>query len=417
MSGCFLFIRFSRYEAWACFGGGPRIGTKKVGKIPIGTCFIFVVRRPVCVLVAFQFVLVCVLVSSHRKRKNLLFRFVFRWQLENGAMHKPHTMRRLSSTHGKGGITGPPKGGDRNWNPAGPSGSQAWPQGNKERSDGQYRRVTDTDVVPPPGFTPKHRPSSAHRKDYGNFHVGGERDADRRRSRDGTRRHRSKGRTQHHGRKTSDCRSREGHRTRSRRNKDRKKRRRTKKDRRSSRSDSRSSFTSVTKQSTHSEKLAAAEPQVKHPDIMGMDRAAFEQRLKECPDFVRVVHDFIQHEQVTRAANRGEPLCRDEGCIHLLPWAVPWTVPEEEIRTRNWYSRDGQNAAFEMFGAMQKYMNFFKPAPGASLQAQVPAGTGTGGGGGGCLVCARFRVLPPFFYIRIFCVVLCGVSSRSSNGK
>ena len=36
----------------------------------------FVVRRSVCVLVAFQFVLVCVLVSRHRKRKNSFFRFV-----------------------------------------------------------------------------------------------------------------------------------------------------------------------------------------------------------------------------------------------------------------------------------------------------------------------------------------------------
>ena len=320
------------------------------------------------------------------QKKKLVFSFCCfcRWQPENGAMFNTHNMRRLSSSQGKGGITGPPKGGDPNWNPTGPPGSQAWTQGKHGRSDGQYRRVTDTDVTPPPGFTPKHRESSAHRADYGNFNPRGERDTDRRRSRGGTRRHRSEDRTRHHERKTSDRRSKEGHRARSRRNKDRKKRRGSKKKRRSSRTDSTSSFTSMSKRSTYSEKIADAEPEIKHPDLLGMDRAAFEQRIKENPDFVRVVHNFIQQEHITRAVNRGVVPCNEEVCTHMLPWSTPWTVPDENIRGRLCYSQAGQDAAHDMFAAMQKYLMFFVPAPGESLQAQVPAGTGSGGGGLPC---------------------------------
>ena len=157
-----------------------------------------------------------------------------------------------------------------------------------------------------------------------------------------------------------------------------------KKKRRSSRTDSTSSFTSMSKRSTYSEKLAAVETEITHPELLGMDRAAFEQRLKECPDFVRVVHNFIQHEHMTRAANRGEIPCNDEVCTHMLSWAVPWAVPDEDIRVRNCYSQAGQDAAHDMFAAMQRYLMFFKPAPGESLQPQVPAGTGSGGGGLPC---------------------------------
>ena len=361
-------------------------------------------RRPVCVLVAFQFVLVCVLVSRHRKRKNLFVRFIFRWQLENGTMQGPHAMRRLSSTQGKGGNTGPPKGGDRNWYQTGPPGSQAWPQGNNER------RVTDTDVLPPPGFTPKNRTSSAHRKDYGIFSdPRGERDTDRRRSRGGTRRRRSEDRTRHHGRKTSDRRSREGHRTRSRRNKDRKERRRSKKERRSSRTDSPSSFTSVTKRSTHSEKVAAAETEIQHPDLLGMDQVDFQQRLKENPDFVRVVYNFIHNEHLARGVNRGEVPCTSEHCTHMLPWAVPWTVGEEEIRARNCYSQAGQRAAYEMFAAMQEYLSFFVPTAGVPLQAQVPAGTGRGGEGEGLPCLSAFLRFTTIFFIYGFFALFCAV--------
>ena len=318
-------------------------------------------------------------------------------------MHKPHTMRRLSSSQGKGGYPGPPKGGDRNWYQTGPPGSQAWPQGSNER------RVTDTDVLPPPGLTPKNRTSSAHRMDYGNFNSRGEGDPDRRRSRGGTRRHRSEDRTRHHGRKTSDRRSREGHRTRSRRNKDRKKRRGVKKERRSSRTDSTSSFTSVTKRSAYSGNLAAVEPEIKHPQLLGMERAAFEQRIKECPDFVRVVHNFIQHEHLTRGVNRGEVPCDHDYCTHMLPWAVPWTVGEEEIRARDCYSQAGQKAAYEMFVAMQEYLSFFVPAPGAPLQAQVPAGTGRGGEGEGLPCLSAFSRFTTIFFIYGFFALFCAV--------
>ena len=75
--GAFYSFGFHGMEHGPALLRGPPIGTNKVVKIPRGTCFcFFVVRRSVCVLVAFQFVLVCVLVSRHRKRKNLFFRFV-----------------------------------------------------------------------------------------------------------------------------------------------------------------------------------------------------------------------------------------------------------------------------------------------------------------------------------------------------
>ena len=234
------------------------------------------------------------------QKKKLVFSFCCfcRWQPENGTMQNPNTMRRLSSSQGKVGITGPPKGGDRNWNPTGSPGGQAWTPGNSGRSDGQYRRVTDTDdLPPPPGFTPKHRNSSARRVDYGNFNSRGERDTDGRRSRGGSRRHGSQGRTRHYERNTSDRRSKEGHRARSRRNKNRKKRRGSKKKRGSSRTDSRSSYTSMSKRSTYSEKIADVEPEIKHPDLLGMDRAAFEERFNENPDFRRVVHNFIRNRE------------------------------------------------------------------------------------------------------------------------
>ena len=341
---------------------------------------------------ALQFVLVCVLVSRQRKRKKLVFPFCF--SLAIGKRRKRQkmasSMRRIPPTQGKGGVTGRPKGGDRNWNPAGASGSQAWTQGGHGRGDWYQHRGSDPSVVPPPpGLTPRYGESWPHRPTHPSFTPRGERDTDRRQSHREPRRRGSDDRTRRPERKPSARHSKEGHRTRSRRYQDRKNKHEAKKrKKKASRTDSTSSssekarsVSSRSKRTTYTENMRAVKGTIHHPDLMGMDKKAFSQRLKECPDFVNVVHQFIQDEYMARRVNRGEFECPDENCPHVLSWAVPWTVPEASLRGRSWYSFEGQQAAVAMFTAMNNYLQFFKPIEGQSLQEQVPAL----GGRGGCL--------------------------------
>ena len=341
----------------------------------------------------FNLFLFVFLSPGNGKGKNSFFPFVFLWRLENEENAKKKmasSMRRVPPTQGKGGVTGRPKGGDRNWNPAGASGSQAWTQGGHGRGDWYHHRGSDPSVMPPPpGLTPRYGESWPHRPAHPSFNPRGERDTDRRQSHRAPRRRGSDDRTRRPERKPSARRSKEGHRTRSRRYQDRKKKHGAKKKKKqASRTDSTSSssekarsVSSTSKRTTYTEKMAALKPTIQHPDLMGIDKKAFSQRLKECPDFVNVVHQFIQDEYLTRRVNRGEFACPDENCPHLLSWAVPWTVPEASLRGRSWYTLEGQKAAVAMFTAMKNYLQFFKPIEGQSLQEQVPAL----GGRGGCL--------------------------------
>ena len=327
--------------------------------------------------------------EKEKTRFSLLF-FFGDWKTKKTPKKMASSMRRIPPTQGKGGVTGRPKGGDRNWNPAGASGSQAWTQGGHGRGEWYQHRGSDPSVVPPPpGLTPRYGESWPHRPTRPSFTPRGERDTDRRQSHREPRRRGSDDRTRRPERKPSARRSKEGHRTRSRRYQDRKNKHEAKKrKKKASRTDSTSSssekartVSSTSKRTTYTEKMGALKPPIQHPNLMGIDKKAFSQRLKESPDFVNVVHQFIQDEYMTRRVNRGEFECPDENCPHVLSWAVPWTVPEARLRERSWYTLEGQKAAVAMFTAMNNYLQFFKPIEGQSLQEQVPAL----GGRGGCL--------------------------------
>ena len=328
--------------------------------------------------------------ATEKEKTRFSLLFFFRDSKRRKRQKMASSIRRIPPAQGKGSVTGPPKSGDRNWNPVGAPGSQAWTQGGHGRSDWYHHRGSDPSVMPhPPGLTPRHGESWPHHpQNFPSYNPRGERDTDRRQSHRAPRRRWSADRTRRPERKPSDRRSKESHRTRSRKHQDHKKKRGAKKKKKASRTDSMSSssekarsVSSTSKRTTYTEKIAAAKPRIQHPNLMGIDKKAFSQRLKECPDFVNVVHQFIQDVHMTRRVNRGDFECPDENCPHVLAWAVPWTVPEASLRERSWYTLEGQKAAVAMFTAMKNYLEFFKPIEGQSLQEQVPAL----GGRGGCL--------------------------------
>ena len=168
--------------------------------------------------------------EKEKTRFSLLF-FFGDWKTKKTPKKMASSMRRIPPTQGKGGVTGRPKGGDRNWNPAGASGSQAWTQGGHGRGDWYQHRGSDPSVVPPPpGLTPRYGESWPHRPTRPSFTPRGERDTDRRQSHREPRRRGSDDRTRRPERKPSGRRSKEGHRTRSRRYQDHKKKTRGQKE-------------------------------------------------------------------------------------------------------------------------------------------------------------------------------------------
>ena len=92
VSGRILFIRFSRYGAWACFVGGSLIGTNKVVKMPRGTCFcvLLCVVRYVC-LWLFNLFLFVFLSPGVTKEKNSFFFVCFSLTTgKRGNANPPH---------------------------------------------------------------------------------------------------------------------------------------------------------------------------------------------------------------------------------------------------------------------------------------------------------------------------------------
>ena len=106
-----------------------------------------------------------------------------------------------------------------------------------------------------------------------------------------------------------------------------------------------------------------------------MKKAAFVKKVTDCPDFARVVFDFLHdHGRGGFEMLEEEDCNKRRKCRHVTAWADPANVPEEALRCRKWYSEGGQKAATDMFQAMLAYLQFFKPESPQALQPQVPEG-------------------------------------------